>query len=214
MLTSLQETPTQRYIGKTLTLTAEAETEVKSLSIAPGGNIVQHIEPDKSDPCIWDVANSKILNVQLIDSRTFRLVTGMDAPPTPITPDTYMQMGLPFYKLWREDSAKDSVAGKWSPVNGAMAVASANMKGSWKEVSKKSEPQKKDDYVSKSGPREEIDKGKGIDDSSESEREAFRERSFDFPIVLLDVDDTIPKFKSIAEHEEEGDWVDEEELYN
>src|SRR4051812_45429591 len=100
-------------MGKFLKLTASPEKQVKALAIAPGGNIIQHIERDTNDPRIWDVANSKILNVQLIDSRAFRLVTGKDPPETPITPNTYKELGLPFYQLPRKEGKGPDVAGQW-----------------------------------------------------------------------------------------------------
>ena len=34
---------------------------------------------------------------------------------------------------------------------------------------------------------------------AERQREAVAERDFDFPVVLLDIDDTVPKFKSAVE---------------
>ena len=41
--------------------------------------------------------------------------------------------------------------------------------------------------------------------------EGFKEQSFDFTIVLLDVDDTLPRFRSVAEPEESAEvWEDME----
>jgi hypothetical protein len=216
-----QETLTSRYIGKTLVLTHEAEKEVKSLAIAPGGNIIQNIKRDTTNPRIWDVANSKILNVQLIDSRTFRIVTGMDPPATPITPDTYKQMGLPFYQLWQDESKASGVAGKWGAVNGAMAVASANMKSTWTNSIGGSEVEETTPH-GETGGSEVLEpafskKGKQKAKLSGVGMEDFKEPSFDFPIVLLDVDDTVPKFKSVVEKETEErgwNWADDEELYD
>ena len=83
-------------VGSSRLLVGSAEDRVVSLGIGAGGTIVQNIEPDTNDPRIWDAASSKILNVQIIDFRTFKLVTGLPPPPTPITADMYAQMGLPF----------------------------------------------------------------------------------------------------------------------
>lgn len=111
-----------------LELSVNDETNVRSLSVGAGGNIVQHIERDYNDARIWDVAGSKLLNVQLIDSRTFKLVTGLEPPESPITPETYKQMGLPFYQLRRDEGEKEGVAGLWGSIMGSKEVASKNMK--------------------------------------------------------------------------------------
>jgi hypothetical protein len=193
------------YAGKTLVLIAEEETNVKSLSIGVGGAIQQHIEPDHNDPRIWDVASSKILNVQLVDSRTFRLVTGLEPPATPVTADTYKKMGLPFYHLFREDGKLDGVAGSWGEIVGTKKVASQNMKLNKKPRFGHSGGGSKSSSargwaVSKYLGQAEA----GAEDEEEAE-EAVQDNSFDFPVILLDVDDTIPKFKSVGGADEDGD---------
>ena len=178
---------------------------MKSLTIGAGGNIIQHIERDQNDPRVWDVANSKILNVQLIDARTFRLVTGLQLPETPITPDMYRRLGLPFYQLWRDEAKEAGVAGSWGPIMGAKAVASKNMK-------QKNVPAFKSDGFEwsvygetgnlgflKSGDGAKMDEDEDeVGEGSPSAAE-FTESSFDFPVVMLDVDDTFPVFKSAME---------------
>ncbi len=204
------------YSGQTLTLSAEEEEEVRALSIAPGGNIIQHIERDTNDPRIWDMANSKIVNVQLIDSRTFRLVTGMPPPKTPITPDTYERMGLPFYRLWREDGEAEGIVSAWASVKSAMAVASGNLMSSLNMESKMGQGGSAlakigDWWPTPSAPYPKSSQGGDGDHSSGTGD--FVESSFDFPIVLLDVDDTLPKFVSVVEEEDRTEW-NEEGLYD
>jgi hypothetical protein len=144
----------------------------------------------------------------------------MDPPATPITPDTYKQMGLPFYQLWRDEGKAGGIAGNWGSINGAMAVASANIKPKWTSSMDGSEVETPtygetggsdvlEPAFSKKGKQKAMFSGVGV--------ENFKELSFDFPIVLLDVDDTVPKFKSVVEKETEEmewNWTDEEELYD
>jgi hypothetical protein len=40
-----------------------------------------------------------------LDTHAFCAVTGLQAPPIPITPKTYEALGLPFYKLYEESSS-------------------------------------------------------------------------------------------------------------
>src|SRR5271154_3035491 len=122
------------YVGNILDLTVTSESHLTQLGVGAGGSIMQHIERDENDPRIWDVANSKILNVQIIDSTTFRLVTGLNPPETPITAQTYKQMGLPFYRLWRDEGKEDGVAGAWGGLMGVADVAS-NKKRKQKDIS-------------------------------------------------------------------------------
>ncbi|KAF2246981.1 hypothetical protein BU26DRAFT_567307 [Trematosphaeria pertusa] len=95
------------------------------LGVGAGGSIEQHIERDTHDPRIWDVANSKLLNIQIVDATTFRTVTGLNPPETPISAQTYQEIGLPFFKLWRDELSADGVAGQWDSITGvadAMAL--------------------------------------------------------------------------------------------
>ncbi|KAI1801665.1 hypothetical protein F4811DRAFT_451374 [Daldinia bambusicola] len=42
-----------------------------TLGIGAGGSIIQEIHPDNSDPRLWDVASSKILHIQIVNSDVF-----------------------------------------------------------------------------------------------------------------------------------------------
>ena len=109
MLTSLPAESTGTYTGKTLDLQVMQEPTVRTLGMGAGGKIIQNIEPDHNDPRMWDVANSKLLNIHLVDSRTFKLVSNMDPPQKPITPEQYHEMGFPFYQLQPEKIKKTEV---------------------------------------------------------------------------------------------------------
>jgi hypothetical protein len=73
-----------------------------SLSIGIGGSIKQNINKDSNDPSIWDTANAKLLNIQIINSVAFELITGMMTPKTPVSYQTYINARLPFYDLYQE----------------------------------------------------------------------------------------------------------------
>lgn len=214
-------------MGKSLTLIAEDEKEVKALAIAPGGNIVQHVERDKNDPRLWDVNNSKILNIQLIDARTFKLVTGLPPPETPITPDTYRLLGMPFFELWRDEAKASGVAGDWVETHGAKSAAAWNMKVAAKLKSSKTSGSGDSTTVYgetgewgllKSGAWGSLGEASEASSSSASGPQDpaigdFTDRSFDFPVVMLDVDATIPKFTSVMEKENADDGYDDYDWY-
>ena len=84
------------------------------MGIAAGGLIKQTIIKDTHDPTIWEPSCGTIFNVQILNSASFRQVTGMDAPTTPVTAATYAQHGYPYYDLWDEKSS--GIAGNFDGV--------------------------------------------------------------------------------------------------
>ncbi|SPO07462.1 uncharacterized protein DNG_10156 [Cephalotrichum gorgonifer] len=166
--------PCSRYSQQVLDLIVEPEPHPQALSIGAGGSIKQHIERDKHDPRIWDVGSARILNVQIVDARTtFRRVTGLDPPPTPVNTATYHNLGLPFYQLKSLDTDMgDEPGDTLNSWGGIMGVA---------EVEEKK-----------------LRKGK----VSQGGKAVRGEESFDFPVVLLEADDSVPKFRSIRSVED------------
>lgn len=154
--------------------------------------------------------------MQLINSRTFKLVTGLEPPEMPITPETYKELGLPFYQLERNEDKEDGVAGLWGPIMGVKEVASKKMKlkpkqkGTLSDAGGLSSTDSGKWGLLKSGMRGKLDPGGDARDGSSGGGEGFKDPSFEFPVVLLDVDDTIPKFKSVVGAENRG-WDGEEE---
>lgn len=178
---------------------------MRPLAVGAGGSIVQAIVKDVNDPRIWDIGNSKILSMQLVDSRTFKLATGMDPPPTPVTAATYKNMGLPFYQFEEGHLAQKktgAVAGNWPSLAGAKESASATAmgKGKGKDV----QGVEDFEYISRRevwGLLESGYWGK-LEAKGDSGRRS-KDASFAFPVVMLDVDERIPAFKSVVEAESE-----------
>ena len=73
-----------------------------TLTVGAGGTIKQEIAEDHHNPRIWDIANAKLLSIQIVNSASFEQITGMLAPPTPIDARTYAKQKLPFYELYNE----------------------------------------------------------------------------------------------------------------
>ncbi|KAH8647072.1 hypothetical protein BGZ60DRAFT_570501 [Tricladium varicosporioides] len=94
-----------------------------ALTIGAGGTIKQTILQDKNDPRIWDVASSKLINIQLVNSSTFELITGLAKPNTPISYKTYASAGLPFYDIYKE--APSPISGAFSKVKTISQVDAA-----------------------------------------------------------------------------------------
>ncbi|KAI6754861.1 hypothetical protein HG530_012613 [Fusarium avenaceum] len=184
------------YSEKLLILTTHEPTVAMSLGIGAGGKIQQHIEPDTNDPRIWDIGSSRIVNVQLLDARTFRLVTGHAPPETPVTADLYAQMGLSFFRQWKDEHlVVNNVSGDWSNLVGAAQVAMRNAKKGKGSISAATVEHEERWGLLETGAWGMLKSGGGV-------RRSAVDKDFEYPLVMLDVDDTIPKFTSVAEEEE------------
>ncbi|KAF4945245.1 hypothetical protein FGADI_12106 [Fusarium gaditjirri] len=67
------------------------------MSIAAGGLIRQNIVEEPKG--LYQKSTTAILNVQILNSASFKRVTGQDPPVSPITARTYARHGYPFYSL-------------------------------------------------------------------------------------------------------------------
>jgi hypothetical protein len=192
---NIDEEP-RKYSGKRLILTTHEPTVAMPLGIGAGGKIQWHIEPDTNDPRIWDTNSSRIVNLQLLDARTFRLVTGHAPPETPVTADLYAQMGLNFFRQWRDEHlAVNNVSGDWSYLVGAAQVAMRNAKKGKGSVSADTIEHEEGWGLLETGAWGLLKSGDGV-------RQSAVDKDFEYPLVMLDVDDTVPKFTSVAEEEE------------
>lgn len=192
------------------------------------------------------MASSRLLSVQLVDARAFRLVTGLPPPETPVTAEACAALGLPFFQLVGKGRARIGVAGEWNGLTGVgkavrkgLGLGGSGSKRKSQGKGKGSENRRKEedeedygdiDMIEGDGGSGEWDllktgawgrlrsrgeevKADSPDNGSDDDRnEQFGEKNFDMPLVLLGVDDTVPKFKSIVKQNEFEH--DEEDLYD
>jgi hypothetical protein len=84
-------------------------TEEPEMNIAAGGLIRQNIvEQPKGE---YKKTSTVTINVQILNSATFKRVTGQDAPKSPITAATYAKAGHPFFSL---DEGPATISGDFS----------------------------------------------------------------------------------------------------
>ncbi len=96
------------YLAKIVDLTIIPSESAVRLGVGAGGLISQHLEPDENDPRIWDIANSKMLNVQIVNSDDFYVITGNPPPPTPVDVQTYRTQNVPFLDDYTETTSEQS----------------------------------------------------------------------------------------------------------
>lgn len=73
------------------------------MGLAAGGRMRQKIYPDEYGLDTWDTETSGKVEVHIVNSRTFRQITGRRPPRTPISTHDYMRAGLPWFELYDED---------------------------------------------------------------------------------------------------------------
>jgi hypothetical protein len=70
------------------------------MGLAAGGKMEQEIYPDEYGASTWDQDNYKKIYIHIVNSMMFREITGMEAPPTPVSARTYTEYGYPWFKLY------------------------------------------------------------------------------------------------------------------
>ncbi|KAF2170018.1 hypothetical protein M409DRAFT_64401 [Zasmidium cellare ATCC 36951] len=73
-----------------------------TMSVSAGGLIRQTIVKDSYHPELWNPTNGSIFNVQILNSNTFKQITGMDPPESPISAQTYAACGAPYFEVYDE----------------------------------------------------------------------------------------------------------------
>ncbi|HEV2045850.1 MAG TPA: tetratricopeptide repeat protein [Chthoniobacterales bacterium] len=67
------------------------------MGIAAGGSIRQQIFEDQYGYQTWDQETLVGLTIRIVDTATFKRITGRDAPPTPVSAEHYTKAGLPWF---------------------------------------------------------------------------------------------------------------------
>ncbi|MDQ2867119.1 MAG: hypothetical protein M3R59_01705 [Verrucomicrobiota bacterium] len=67
------------------------------LGIAAGGSIRQQIFEDQYGYQTWDQESLVRLTIRIVDTVTFKRITGRDVPPTPVSAEHYTKAGPPWF---------------------------------------------------------------------------------------------------------------------
>ncbi len=73
------------------------------MGLAAGGKMEQKIYPDPYGLDCWDQDNKVSTWVHIVDSMSYKEITGSDPPFSPISAQTYTEYGLPWFELYDED---------------------------------------------------------------------------------------------------------------
>ena len=72
------------------------------MGFAGGGRIAQKIVRDKYPPITYETTSVRLF-VSVLNSMHFSTVTGLPPPPSPVSPQTYLDYGYPWYALFEEN---------------------------------------------------------------------------------------------------------------
>ena len=86
------------------------------MGLGAGGRMRQKIYPDEYGWDTWGADNRGETFVHIVNSMMYREVTGHEPPPTPISPRTYTEYGLPWFDLYDEHKGDLRPAGKLGKV--------------------------------------------------------------------------------------------------
>ena len=82
----------------------------------------QNIYPDPHGIETWDTTQTSRVFVHLVDSMTWREITGEEPPRTPVTAKEYARHGLPWFDLYDESLGALSGTSKLGDVKTVKAV--------------------------------------------------------------------------------------------
>ena len=81
------------------------------MGLGAGGQIKQKIYEDPYGIDTWDQNNLGRLQVHILNSEQYKLITGLDLPLTPVSAQTYAEYGLPWFDLY-DESLRDIAASR------------------------------------------------------------------------------------------------------
>ena len=90
-------------LGSAPTVLYSAPAQGVGMGIAAGGQIQQQIYPDIFGSSTWNADSRRVISIRLVNSITYKAITGFDPPPSPITPDLYQKSGFPWFSYFDEN---------------------------------------------------------------------------------------------------------------
>lgn len=77
----------------------------EAMGIAAGGNIKQQIQKDSYGIESWSFENRRSLTIHLVNSRSYKAITGCKPPPSPVTAAQYQRARIPWYSHYDETAS-------------------------------------------------------------------------------------------------------------
>ncbi len=86
------------------------------MGLGAGGRMKQKIYPDPHGIDTWDQENYGRVYIHIVNSMSYREITGKEPPTTPVTAKDYSRYGLPWFDLYDESKGDIAPAGEFANV--------------------------------------------------------------------------------------------------
>ncbi|KIJ11853.1 hypothetical protein PAXINDRAFT_83864, partial [Paxillus involutus ATCC 200175] len=93
------------------------------IGFAAGGRISQKINRDPLPITAYDHDRVQHFHVSVVNAAYFSKITGLPNPPSPITPQTYLQLQLPWFELYDEDIPSANNISSPTPLTDVRSIA-------------------------------------------------------------------------------------------
>jgi hypothetical protein len=90
---------------------------------AAGGRISQKINRDPLPITAYDHDRVQRFHVSVINAAYFSKITGLPNPPSPITPQTYLELKLPWFALYDEHIPSANNTSSPTPLTDVRSIA-------------------------------------------------------------------------------------------
>ncbi|TFK70051.1 hypothetical protein BDN72DRAFT_839485 [Pluteus cervinus] len=81
----------------------ESQRTGATVGFAAGGSITQKIIRDNLPAVAYNFSGGRRLHISVINATHFPFITGLPAPPTPVSTQTYLNSKLPWFKMYEEN---------------------------------------------------------------------------------------------------------------
>jgi hypothetical protein len=111
----------------------------QAMGLGAGGTIRQKIYPDPYGIDVWDRDNSGTATVHVLNADEYAQVTGRTPPLTPISVETYLERGFPWFELYDEDRGDVAAPDSLKRVKSIDAIDAARSAGG-ERLNQRSDP--------------------------------------------------------------------------
>jgi hypothetical protein len=91
-----------RYDMQCMRTTSSVKSADAEMGLGAGGEMTQKVYEDTYGIEAWDTARYAFTVIHIVNSETFKSITGQDPPPTPVTAASYTEHGYPWFALYDE----------------------------------------------------------------------------------------------------------------
>ncbi|KAF8969629.1 hypothetical protein BDZ97DRAFT_1794340 [Flammula alnicola] len=91
--------------------------------IAVGGRISQKINKDPLPATAYNLGKASRLHVTIINAAHFTSLTGLPTPPSPVSANTYLASGLPWFEIYDEHIPFANNTSTKTPLSGVQSIA-------------------------------------------------------------------------------------------